>query len=736
VRTLDAPAVYGVYSLTMTDPAGTRVGVPTARAVSSVLRAISPSREDVLGPARAQTDRLVLGLLIILTLLTLALAPYRGTWLIAAMTGPGVIVAFTALCHYRPGTRTTRLAAGLALQILVVTLIYQGGGRDEPHLLFFLTTTALIAYQDWRCLWPGTLYFCVLLGLVAWTQNHELEAIGETSRLATHDLLYAGIVLAHTGMCSVCAAILRRRTLHAAAVTADLEHARQDLANALAVRERTAIDLAQARDRAEALARTKADFLATMSHELRTPLNGILGMSHLLAETDLDSEQREMLDAVLVSSDALLDIIGDVLDYSKMEAGRLTIDPLPCDLRRVCEAVFDIVAPKAEEKDLVLILRYTPEVPRRMIADAARVRQILLNLLSNAVKFTAVGSIQLTVTVPTPGIVRFALVDTGIGVTPAQRARLFEPFVQAEEGTTRTYGGTGLGLAISKRLVELMHGTIGVESELGAGSTFWCELPLQMDRSAPTEGPLQMLSGQQVQVVDAHVGRRDALCELLASGGLSASGCTELPATLTGQFAILIDDGIPGALEWLKAQESLMGETRCVLLTSFAAGRTPPPPGRTVLRKPVHADALFQLFAPVHTRRVSTRTPLPEALPIPTRGAVLLADDHYLSLQQAEQLIRRAGYVVTAVSDGVQALRQARERPYDLILVDAQLPDLDAGQLASSLRTGSGPNQLTPVIAVGGSATGVEDTLERPLAMAPLSLILERWAGRRVAPTP
>ena len=719
----------------MTDSAGSRVGVPTARAISSVMRAISPSREDVLRPARAQTDRLVLGLLVILTCLSVALAPYRGTWLIAALTGPGVIAAFTALCHYRPGARTTRFAAGLALQILVVTLIYQGGGRDEPHLLFFLTTTALIAYQDWRCLWPGTLYFCILLGLVAWTQNHELAATGEARRQAIHDVLYVAIVLAHTGMCSVCAAILRRRTLHAAAVTADLEHARQDLAKALAVRERTEVDLRQARDRSEALARTKADFLATMSHELRTPLNGILGMSHLLAETDLDGEQREMLDAVLVSSDALLDIIGDVLDYSKMEAGRLTIDPLPCDLRRVCEAVFDIVAPKAEEKNLVLVLRYTPEVPRRMIADAARIRQILLNLLSNAVKFTAVGSIQLTVTVPTAGIVRFAIVDTGIGVTPAQSTRLFEPFVQAEEGTTRTYGGTGLGLAISKRLVELMHGTIGVDSELGAGSTFWCELPLQMDRGAPTEGPLQMLSGQQVLVVDAHAGRRETLCELLTSGGLTVTGRTDLPTVLAGEFAILVDDGIPGALDWLKARESQIGETRCVLLTSFAAGRIPPPPGRTVLRKPVHADALFQLLAPVHTRRVSTRTPLPETLPAPTRGAVLLADDHYLSLQQAEQLIRRAGYAVTTVSDGVQALRQASERPYDLILVDAQLPDLDAGQFASALRTSSGPNQFTPVIAVGGSAKGVEDVLERPLTHAPLSLILDHWTGRRVTPT-
>ena len=723
---MDAPAVCGVCSPAMGNRDSSAVGTPEGAMVSSIVRAVSATPDAPLAPARLQADRLVLWLLAVLALVGLVIAPLHGTWLEALVGGPAMLVFLLLLHRWQPGSLTTRLAASLVLQAQVVVLVVQSGGRDEPHLLFFLAATALIAYQDWRCLWPGSLLFASLVATVS-------------GRDPYHEGLHLSVVLAHTAMCSACAAILRKRTLHAAAITADLEHARRALADELAERRRTERELVAAKERAEALARTKADFLATMSHELRTPMNGILGMSRLMADTKLTDEQREMLDAVLVSGDALLDIIGDVLDYSKMEAGRLTIDPTPCDLRRVCEAVLDVLAPKADEKGLALILRYRPDVPRRMVADAGRLRQILLNLVGNAVKFTSEGRIIVDVS-RHDGIVRIAVSDTGIGLTPAQRERLFQPFVQAEEVTTRTYGGTGLGLAISRHLAELMHGTVGVESVQGSGSVFWCELPLEVDGSMPSERVVPGLSGHAVLVVDPDEQRRETLVELLASTGLRAEGTDRPPAAVDGLLAVLIDDRTPFAADLLARWGRESPLVRRIALVSLSPGRSLQVPGVPQLRKPVHADALFEMLAPGGTRRLQPRTPPPDDPPQPTRGTVLLADDHYVSLHQTESLLRAAGFAVVTAVDGVEALHRAAERSFDLFLVDSQLTDLDAAQLVTALRTGDGPNRRTPVVAMGGSATsaenlrligsGVDDLLERPLVKPALLSALERWTRK------
>ena len=708
-------------------------------ALSTVTRALSGSPEAALAPARAQADLLVMALLGFFTVCSLGIATWHNTWWVAALVGPSLSLTFWTLHRLQPGAPSTRYGAGACLQLMVAALIYQGGGRDEPQLLFFLAATALIAYQDWRCLWPGTLLLIILLEAIS-----EMPGLGDTNELFGHEqnelghrLVHFAVLLAHTGMCSACAGLLAGRTLHAAAITADLERARRDLARSLAVRERTEHDLVEARDRAESLARTKADFLATMSHELRTPMNGILGMSRLLAETELDAEQKEILEAVLVSGDALLDIIGDVLDYSKMEAGRLTIDPTPCDLRRVCEAVFDIIAPKADEKDLALVLRFRPGSPRRVIADAARLRQILLNLMGNAVKFTASGRVHLEISHCGAQRLRFAVIDSGIGITTDQRARLFQPFVQAEEVTTRTYGGTGLGLAISKRLVELMHGVIGVDSNPGAGSTFWFELPLPVDDVSEAVPLVPGLAGQAILVLDRDPERGVALCELLATAGIQGRWADMPPEQLDGLFAVLVDDSMPLAADLLRGWNDQGNTVRRILVGSKRLNRSTPLPGISLLRKPVHADALFELLLPGGTRRFQPRTPPHGLNPIPTRGTVLVADDHYVSLHQTEQMLRASGFEVVTAVDGVQALKFANERHFQLLLIDALLPDLDATQLIDVLRGGAGPNRRTPVVAIAGSLSseeharfrtaGIVELLDRPLSQAALVTVLERW---------
>ena len=705
---------------------------------SVVRQALSGTTNEILAPVRLQADRLVLGLLILLAILSAALAPLHDTWW-ATLASIAAVGIFCGIRWKWGQSAVTRYAAAVILHALVTLLIWQGGRMYDPNLLTFLVMTALIAYQDWICIGVGLAVFCILhggleaLGL----QENEFLYGQPTTQMSLHELLHLLLVTAHAALCGGLAVLSRQRILRVARTTADLARARDRLTTELTARREAQIQLTEARDQAEAAARAKADFLAVMSHELRTPMNGILGMSRLLAESDLDPEQREMIDAVLVSGDALLDIIGDVLDYSKMEAGRLTIDPTPCDLRRVCEAVLDIVAPKAEEKDIALILRWPPHVPRRFVADAARIRQVLLNLVSNAIKFTATGRVTLTVNLRSDQL-HFAVSDTGIGITSGQMDSLFQPFMQAEAGTSRTYGGTGLGLVISKRLVELMHGTIGADSQPGAGSTFWCQLPLKVDLTPATSARLTPSTRQNVLVLDTDSERRAALVEFIGESGWRCQGQNDAPTQLNGFTAVVIDDRFPDARALLLDWQAQSPGLRCILLVGMTASSAPAIPGIVHVRKPMHADALTQALAPDATRRITMRIPTPVQSLTEHQGTVLLVNDHYLTLHQMADQVRGLGFKVVTAVDGVQALRLAADQPFTVVLTDAHLPDLTAKQLTATLRRSAGPNRETPVLACSASTAnhdemqaltlGVDGLLASPLDNNALEAALKRWS--------
>jgi len=519
--------------------------------------------------------------------------------------------------------------------------------------------------------------------------------------------------------------------------------------------------LLQAKQAAEAAVLAKGEFLATMSHEIRTPLNGILPMLELIARGPLGEDQRQMLATASASSQQLLRIVDDILDYSRLEAQALELEITSFNLRELLDGVVQLMQRAADSKGLVLGLQLDPSVRLPVRGDPVRLRQVLSNLLANAIKFTARGQVQLRVQRLGEGAaqhqLRFEITDTGIGIDQALQARLFQSFSQADASTTRIYGGTGLGLAICKRIIDLMQGRIGVQSTPGQGATFWFEIPLLKvpgDLPAMARAPAALLLFSADASLQARVER------VAAHHGLQVQPLPQLDTLVERLRAVprpgqqapawLLVDARARRNGEVTLQRALAerGEDDALRVLWLQDEALPPHPRQHQL--PAHFDdaALHALLAvPVaHARPAALLANAEDGQPAaalpPLHLRVLLVEDNTVNRMVAEQLLRVFQCEVRNASDGEQALLTLREGGVDVVLMDCQMPVLDGYAASRQWRAEeaeSGRPRL-PIIAMTANAmagdrerclqAGMDDYLSKPIARATLHALLKRWGQR------
>ena len=551
----------------------------------------------------------------------------------------------------------------------------------------------------------------------------------------------------------------RERTLSSLEIeVAERTRAEQEL-------KQQALDLEAARKAAEAGDKTKGQFLATMSHEIRTPINGVLGMTELLLHTELTDKQTRFAESTRRSGEALLGIINDILDFSEIEAGKLDLERMPFDLRELIDDMGQLFAGNAHSKGLELICSLPHKSHTALIGDVGRLRQVLTNLLGNSIKFTETGEVALRVTTDLDeelsALVKFEVVDTGIGIDDGAQQKIFKSFEQADVSTTRRYGGTGLGLAISKQLVELMGGEIGVSSELGRGSSFWFTAKFEKRAGFETSQDLpQRLEKLKVLAVDDNPSNRDILDNQLEGWGIEhvvsdnpLRALDILREAVSNDIpfdAALLDMHMPDMdgmelARTIKADPAL-ARLRLMMLSSVSPGDETERRAVGIelhLPKPIRQSDLYNALLTLVATQCPVSTPAKPALQQQTKfsGRVLVAEDNAVNQEMARGSLNLLGLESVIVDDGQAALETLeRQAAFDIVLMDCRMPRMDGFAATKAIRqreADAGNTHHLPIIALTANAlagdkenclkAGIDDYLSKPFTVQQLSDLLSKW---------